>query len=259
MKSTLGKRVHYFVSRKNAHHGQAIIDGFQAIADPAEHGRLSPDADLHIIGGLQFGSLELLREARIRGLRYLFIDRGYFGGGPRSDVLRVVRNAHQKHWIDDVVSAMATSAKAPPLQPWRAGGRHLLVVPPSDAVARLFGLGDAWRRPEEWIVKATRTTRPVLVSRKGGQAPLVDRLRDCWAVITYASNVAVEAVCAGVPVFCSMYSAARPVGNDLADIAEKLEAPWMPPDHHRQRWAESLARGQFTVDEIRAGAARHLC
>jgi len=75
-------------------------------------------------------------------------------------------------------------------------------------------------------------------------------MRDCWALVTHSSNVAVDAVIAGVPVFVEPTSPAAPVGNlDLA----KMENPNMP---ERGPWFDSLMAQQFTVDEMRSGLAR---
>jgi hypothetical protein len=82
------------------------------------------------------------------------------------------------------------------------------------------------------------------------KTPLADDLRNCWALVTHSSNVAVDAVLMGIPVFVAPTCPAAPVGNlDLA----KLETPDMPD---RARWFDSLMAQQFTVDEMRSGLAK---
>jgi len=68
------------------------------------------------------------------------------------------------------------------------------------------------------------------------------------AVVTFNSNVAVEAVINGVPAFVDdIGSMALPVSSrSLADI----EAPWYPA---RERWAQDLAYTQWTPAEMRKG------
>ena len=240
--------VHYQVTRKNRHHGEAIIRGFGARAVPAEIKHLEADA-LHLIGGLQHGSLELMRQAMAGGEPYVFFDRAYFGGGPGTDRLRIVPSAYQHDWI----------APRPPdrfertgveLKPWRTDGRHILLVPPAQAIRTLFGI-DGWLEATTQRLKAC-TDRPVMVSIKPDPRPLADRLRDCWCVVTWTSNVAVEALCAGIPAFVSRYSAAAPVAGMLEEI-DRIETPPMPD---RSAWAWSLAYGEFDLSEIASGFAR---
>lgn len=248
----MSKAVHYFCDVKNVHHGEAILAGWGAERVWVGKGRLARGAGLHLIGGLQFGALEILMEARETKAPYIFFDRAYFGGGPGTNRLRAVRGAYQKNWVEDRLPDRL-KALGVRLEPWRGKGRHILVVPPSAAVARLFDLGD-------WEAKTLRrlkdcTDRPLVVSYKGDPKPLADRLAGCHAVVTWTSNVAVEAVCAGTPAFVGPESAAAPVATGLEYLERLIEAPLMP---EREAWAASLAFGQFDLAEIRSGFAREV-
>lgn len=244
----------YLSTRKNRHHGEAIAAGFGARCVPVEQARLEPDAELHLIGGLQFGSLELLTEARAKGVPYVFFDRAYFGGGPGSDRLRVVADAYQHHLVHDwYVPKLPDrlTALGVEMKPWRGAGDHILLVPPSEAIQRLFDLGD-W---EAQMLARLRhcTERPVMVSHKGDPRPLSTRLHGCHAVVAWTSNVAVEAICAGVPAIVSRWSAAAPISSLLDKLEHWIEQPLMVPPKDRLRWARWLAWRQWTVAEIRQG------
>jgi hypothetical protein len=77
-------------------------------------------------------------------------------------------------------------------------------------------------------------------------------LTDAWALVTHSSNVAVDAVLCGVPVFVAPTSPAAPVANlDL----KTMKAPLMP---QRGAWLASLLAQQFTLDEIRSGFAKQM-
>lgn len=249
--------VHYFVAEKNAHHGEAIVAGFRARREGA--GRKRPVRGpkvLHLVGGLQHGSLEVLQQVLERREPYVFFDRAYFGGGYGTDRLRVVPNAYQHHWLGERRDpGRLNSAFGVRLQPWQGDGRHIMVVPPSAAVVRLFGLG----RWEEQMLARLRacTKRPVMVSRKDDrdQVPLERRLAECHCVVTWTSNVAVDAILAGVPAFVSAHSAARPVAGLLGDLEAQLERP---PRPERLGWAAALAWGQFGLAEIKSGLAREI-
>lgn len=237
----------YTTRRKNQPLFDALVKGFKARAEPMERARLAA-AKRHVIAGLQFGALEILQQAWAQGAQYVFVDRGYFGGGPNSGVFRLTDNAYQKHWVDDLPSQFLMEP-LPEIQPWQNGGEHLLLVPPSAAICRLFELGD-------WEAKTLArlqgiTKRPVRVSYKGDPEPLSRRLDGCHAVVTWTSNVAVDAVMAGVPAFVSPHSAALPVARGLDELETQLERPLRT---ERLAWAESLMRGQASLDMIEAGA-----
>ena len=79
--------------------------------------------------------------------------------------------------------------------------------------------------------------------------PLAEALGKAHALVTHSSNVAIEAVVAGVPVFVSPSSAAAPMG--LSDLS-LIETPVYPD---RDQWLAHLAYCQFSFEEIRSGAA----
>jgi len=247
----------YTQYRKARHFTEAMVAGFPAREHPSEPGRLDPAAGLHILGGLQFGSLELMRQIWPEFRQYVFWDRAYFGGGSQSDRLRITHNAYQKHRIEPDRSLARFETLGGSIRPWRKSGSHILVVPPSEAILAIFS--ELPGRQAEWLrytLKALKSTtdRPVLVSYKGDARPLADRLRDCHAVVTYTSNVAVEAICAGVPAYCAHFAAAGQVAGGLHLLHHPggLDAPPMP---EREAWAASLAWGQFSTAEIRSGFA----
>jgi len=75
---------------------------------------------------------------------------------------------------------------------------------------------------------------------------------DVWALVTYQSVAATEAVLYGYPAFSLAPNAADPVScNDLS----KLETPFIPDDDLRYKWACHLAYGQFHVSEMMDGTA----
>lgn len=237
---------------KARHFTEAVVAGFPGAVRPLE-GPLADDDRVAVLGGLQFGALELLIELRRLRRPYVFFDRAYFGGGTYTDRLRLTRDAYQQHWIRSAGAGNAAGRWGVTLAPWRQDGDFIVVVPPSDSVARLFGLRFWLPRMLSRLEKCSR--RRVVVSPKSDRekSPLAERLEGCYAVVTWTSNVAVEAVCLGVPAFTSPWSAAAPVSGRLDEIERDLATPWRGD---RRSWAAGLAAGQFTVDEIASGAAR---
>ena len=76
--------------------------------------------------------------------------------------------------------------------------------------------------------------------------------KGAWAVVTSISMAAIDAVCMGIPVFTSEYSAVRQLG--LQDLS-KIEEPVRP---QREPILWSLAYNQFTPEEIASGYAREV-
>lgn len=198
-------------------------------------------------GWAAFGSphtWESLRAARRTGDRWIYGDRGYFH---RGTFYRVTANAFQHDGCGERMRDPGVT-----IEPWRTGGRHVLVCPPDDAIAALMGFdADAWLCDVMRRLEAN-TDRPIKVRPRDHEQirPLQDDLRDAWALVTWASNAAVEALLAGVPVFCTGDCAASVMGrSDPIGI----EYPSYPDD--RYEWAATLAANQWTLDEIRRGEA----
>lgn len=187
---------------------------------------------------------DILQRTRREGFDWYYCDHAYFR---RNRYYRVTRNAYQHdgsgHAKDDRFRSLNI-----PMRPWRTSGRHVLVCPPDQAFASLMGF-DA----EGWLAGvlselAAHTDRPIRVrGRHGNASPLVADLADCWALVTYTSNAAVEAVLEGVPVFCTARCAGLAMGTHNLSM---IETP-LTPD--REQWAWNLAANQWTLSEIALG------
>jgi hypothetical protein len=103
---------------------------------------------------------------------------------------------------------------------------------------------------------AAATSRPNVIRHKPrlnfSNVPLIEALNGAHALVTYTSNTAVDALCAGYPAFCTGPNPANLFGNiDLAQI----ERPRVPSVETRRQWAATLAANQWTLPEIAAGLA----
>ena len=181
---------------------------------------------------------------------------------------RVIKNNTQKNYIDtnpkhkkrfEKIQEQTTELK---LKPWRkdSSDSHILVIPPSQHTARWYGLcRHEW---ETEIVKELKkhTNRPIKVRHKFvdnadfGQKvhkPLQEDLQGCWAIVSWHSMCASEAVMKGIPSFCSEHSPAAPVSRSLQEL-NKINKPKMPD---RELWLYSLLGSQFTLEEMKNGFA----
>lgn len=137
----------------------------------------------------------------------------------------------------------------PTLAPWRENGRYVLFAHPGDGFGVALGLDMT-----EWIWRAwdglrRQTKRPLMIRPKICRRPLATDLCGAWALVTHSSNVAVDAVLAGVPVFVEATSPAAPVARIGLSGIER------PALLDRGPWLRSLACQQFTLDEMRDGTA----
>jgi hypothetical protein len=231
----------------------------RAIAEGADLPLVGPEKLLPggvVTYGFLRGLKAILDAAREIGRTWVYADRGYLRatyGDDHSGYFRLTRDAWQHDGSGDAPETR-WRALGLALAPWQRGG-HVLVCPPGDVFTRAVGGFPAadWER-DTLAALARATDRPIRIRRKGGSStPLAADLADCHALVTYMSNTAVEALLAGVPVFCTGPCAAAAMGkNDLAEI----ESPAYPED--RERWARVLAANQFTLAELRAGKGNHL-
>lgn len=209
--------------------------------------------------GFLRGLLPILKEAQAIRRPWVYADRGYFrvtSGTDYSGFFRVSRNAYQFHGrgLADPVRWQKLLIR---LAPWRRG-RHVLVCPPGDIFTQAIGgfSAKAWLNQITGVLQCA-TDRPIRIRHKpklgDASVPLAQDLQDCHALVTYMSNTAVEALVAGVPVFCTGSSSAQCMGR--ADI-KQIETPYYPDD--RERWAAALANNQWTLDEIRRGMANEV-
>lgn len=191
----------------------------------------------------------LLTRARAEGRTWWYGDKAYLG---REAYYRITRDAFQ-HDGSGQAGPERFRRTGWRVRPWRSGGGHVLVCPPSEAFQRLMGTG-GWL-PATLATLARHTDRPIRVRAKPphhlrDRDPLAPHLEGAHAVVTFMSNAAVEAVLAGIPVFVTGRCAASAMG--LADLA-LIESPLRPDG--REQWAWNLAANQWTLPEIRAGLA----
>lgn len=187
----------------------------------------------------------LLVRARAEGRVWYYIDNAYFG---RKRFWRVTERAFQ-HDGTGRADWARLRALAPDIQRWRKGGRHIVVCPQSDAFMRLV----AGTSAKAWITDVQaqlhqNTEREIRVRGKRDARPLAADLEHCHALVTHMSNAAVEATCAGVPVFTTGDCAASIMG--LGKLS-RIEMPAYPDG--REKWAAVLAANQWTRDELRSG------
>ena len=144
---------------------------------------------------------------------------------------------------------------------WRTPGSKILIVTPSDKPCKFYGI-----TRNEWVNDTLaklkqHTDREIIIRDK---APRRDRIGDSsiytqlieddiYAVVTYNSIAATEAIAFGIPAFADApVNAAKTVcSNDFS----KIESPYYPDRDQVDKWLQWLAYCQYTAKEIENGTA----
>ncbi len=192
---------------------------------------------------------------RQHGADYLTIECGYMGdrvnqwaslgfNGLNGDAEYVDHEGRQDRW----------QQWQHLMKPWKKGGDYWLIAGQVPGDESLQGLNIVnWCYKQQQAVKEYDPVRPAVIrwhplSRQGGRQPdLEEHLANAFAVVSYSSNLAVDAILAGVPV---VSKGARSMVKEVA--ATRLNGLVRPC---REAWARKLSYCQWSIDEIREGIA----
>lgn len=144
------------------------------------------------------------------------------------------------------------------LEPWRTGGRDILVAGMSHKAAIAEGLAPLdWERVVVSTLQTTTKrilrfrpkpnccrTRPIAGTVWYKRQDQEAALNDVFAVVARHSNMCVDALVSGIPVFCEDGVASVMGLSDLSCI----ETPIYPDN--REQWAADVAWTQFTPTEM---------
>ncbi len=232
--------------------GNPVIRAFAgAIGARLAYAEDEPDVlqDVPVVWGVLRDSDRILAQAKAQSLYFFYIDHAHFDRGHRRSY-RITRNGYEAGAIrrcpSDRINELGIES-----HPWRKSGKEIIVCPPTEYFMHAHGCSD-WLETTLAELKSV-TDRPIIVREKPKEGetavPLPTALKTAHALVTHSSNVAIEAVCLGAPVFVAPTSAAAPVGRtDLSQIEEPVY-----PD--RDAWLAHLAYNQYSFEEIQEGRA----
>ena len=217
-----------------------------------------------VVGTLR-GTEQIIWECQKRLHPFYYMDHAYFGAtrnyqpGPNGVLYRVIKSQMQMNFILEPDSEdLKRIKKYKPIdrKPYNGVGEHILVCPPTQAVCRLYNIGDEKMWIDSMIVELQKyTDRNIIVRKKDEKKSLSQQLENCHAVVSHQSTAAIEAVLNGVPSFCDNVSAAKEVSES---IIENIETPYYPDEDLVQQWIDSLLSCQFTMEEIKSGLAKEV-
>lgn len=234
---------------------------------PSSTAPITPRHDVAVFYGLAGGLRQIYEQYR-KSRKVLFLDLGYFGRRKRTRYdgyhKLVLNDRHPTAYFQEREHSIDRfRAHGIQIQPWRKGGKHVLVIGMSakaaahdgfqpqqwerETIAQLAALTD---RPIIYRPKPNWTeSRPIPGSHYGVHTPLAEHFADAHCVVAHHSNVAVDALLAGIPCICPAGVASALSLQDLTQI----ETPIRPEG--REQWAADLAFTQYSLDEMLDGTA----
>lgn len=220
-----------------------------------------------LLRGISSG--RLADDVRKRNQDYYFIETGYLGNyrcdnnqTGRKIYHRIVKNAMQHNTImdvpDDRWNQLVEFNPNMKYNGWKRTGSKILIVLSTDKPFQYYRENrDKWLKNVISTIKK-HSDREIVIREKASRGErtndtMYDALdNDIYALVTYNSVAAVEAIQYGIPAFALAPTAADPVGNkDLTQI----ETPNMPSEEIIQKWLHSIAYSQFSLNEIISGDA----
>lgn len=200
---------------------------------------------------------------------YLYIDTGYIGNmQKRKDWHRIVVNGMQHSNVnfnmpDNRFNMIAHSKKYLKFPGWKKNGGPILLVTPSEKPCKFYGI-----TRDEFVNNTINTIkkytdRQIIVRDKVnrrdrvGLGSIYHQLDEdnIFAVVTYNSIAATEAIGYGVPCFT--------LAPNAADIfcekdLSKIESPLYSEKEKVEKWQHWLAYCQYTPKEMSTGIAKQL-
>lgn len=236
---------------------------------------------LHVLDGIQDGisvnwgiirgSEYILWNSIRKNQPFIYLDHGYFNYGHQLEnpSYKITIGAFQAREIKNV-SYQRFKKLNLKIKDWKlpSQGQYIIVAPPTDAVMNFYGVFNWLNMTIETLRKYT--DRAIVVRQKpleisldysSGRAmpissnkvnfnadtPLEEQLKNAYAVVTFNSNIATEAILNGVPVFVDETSAAYSIGStDLSQIEK-------PVFGDQEEWCAHLANNQIYLNEIKNG------
>ena len=170
-------------------------------------------------------------------------------------VYRVTKNAQLINDIDELsyddYKRIEKYKEHVQLEPWKKDGKYILVFEPSDFAKRWWEVPN-WTEDTIQLLKAN-TDLEIRIRKKNSLISFESEVKGAKAVVSLQSAAAIQAHIWGIPGYCAEMSAAYPVSHSMEMIEKGLDSIQYIPDHHRQRWLNSILANQYTMTEIADG------
>ena len=204
-----------------------------------------------------------------QGRDFYYIDTGYLGNiqTTKKDFHRIVKNNVQHMHVNYNMPSirfdkLVERYRYLEFKNWKKNGKAILVVVPSEKPCKFYGVDKTLWLEQTLSLLKKYTDRPIIVREKQSRNVRADNhlykqlvTDDIFAVVTYNSIAAVEAIGFGIPAF----TAADTAANDFCskDLS-KIEEPYYADTEKIKKWQHWLAYCQYTVIELQTGRAMRI-
>ncbi len=210
---------------------------------------------------------KIMKRCWEEGRDFYYMDTGYFGNeatpsNPNGYKMwhRIVKNNLQH---DEIITRPGDrwDKFRRSFTPWKKTGSKILIALPDEKPCKFYDIDlEKWTQETIDTIKK-HTDRPIELRQRAPKR--IDRTvsntlkqaldNDVFALVTFNSNAATEAVMYGIPTFTlAPCNAAKPV--TLQDLSQ-IETPYYPDSDKLYAWASHLAYGQFHNNELISGDA----
>jgi len=226
-----------------------------------------------VVTGRIAASMHIMDDCRARGVDVLYFDKGYFGRGWKQEAgdpffRFAINDYHPTAYFQDVPRPSDRwESLGIPLHKRRKNGKHVVFAGCSRKFARLYDF-EITEYATRVIAEIKRFTELPVVYRpkRGPEEPpkipgtsfsdgarnIQEELENAYALVTFSSNAAADAIVAGVPAFVLGPGIAKPVsGTDLSTLPD----PYFPPEDMRRQWCYDVAYCRWTLREMKSGEA----
>lgn len=227
------------------------------------HGRFK--GDVHTDLCIAYGWINELTDKvftkhQEKGIPFIFVDLGYWDRGPEGHY-RVGINDWDtaKHMKRGMPSDRFDRLRVPLRDDWNPNANQIMIVGMSGKAAWTHGYSDGqWENDTKTFLQ--QNARPgfeFYVRQKPNKqtrrmAPIEEDLKESCFVVSHHSNVAVDALVAGVPFW-----AKKGVGSLLSPPTldpALFDNPWFPERSDKMNLLYDIAYAQWTPAEMRSGA-----
>lgn len=200
--------------------------------------------------GVLRGAGQIYRDCMEAGVPWWNIDKGFFHPGHFSGYYRIgYRHLQPLFHVDADGDDRRWRALGIELQPWVHRPEGTTLVCPPEGICDFYGL-----EQRAWLQRVGRVLPgdvfgKMVVRLRTSRTPLSAALSLARCVVTHSSNVAIEAIVAGIPAYAD---------TGMVRSWNKMSF------HEADRWQDHLdrralciqaANSQFTLDEFRSGLA----
>lgn len=206
--------------------------------------------------GILRGTGDIFKHNRIHDIDYYEVDRGYINPNHFDGYYRISKNALQAKYNSLEFPSDRLGKLKIDRQEWFNPKGQIIICPPTEYIENYYGHKNGWWLSEiEAALKDIK--KSIIIRNKLNQSPLEQQLKDAYCVITFNSNVAVDAAIKGIPVITGAYSiVGKWCKNSIQDVIDAKIEPRNSLEV--DKLLRFISYNQFTLEEIRNGTAWRL-